>query len=190
MNQNEMLWGTQTVCAYGGVFFESRGYGLDLVASGEQGTVTINGSLNAQMVSGTGMIAVAGTEESNTVCISAGEVGTIKQVVGTPMVGAQIAMTPEEVTISVGPVGEGASIMMTPESITFKVADVVLAITPEGITETVDDSIRSNTPAGHVLEAADGSFEVTPAAISLEAPTIEVTGDAMITMEGALVNIN
>ncbi|UUO06645.1 hypothetical protein M4951_25290 [Blastopirellula sp. J2-11] len=190
MNRNETLWGTHTVCAYGGIFLESRGYGLDLVASGDAGTVTINGETNVQMVSGTGMIAVAGGEESNTICISAGEMGTIKQVVGAPMAGAQIAMTPEEITISVGPVGEGASIMMTPESIVFKVADIMLSITPEGITEVVDDSMRSITAAGHVLEAADGSFEVTPAAISLEAPTIEVTGDGMITMEGALVNIN
>ncbi|EAQ82358.1 hypothetical protein [Blastopirellula marina] len=190
MNRNETLWGTHTVCAYGGIFLESRGYGLDLVASGTEGTVTINGSINVQMVSGTGVIAVASSEDSNTICISAGEEGMIKQVVGSPMVGAMISMEPELITISVGAEGEGSSISMTPESITFKVADVTFSMTPEGINEVVDDTTRSNTPAGHVLEAADGSFEVTPAAISLEAPTIEITGDGMITMEGAIVNVN
>ncbi|MCC9606832.1 hypothetical protein LOC68_15890 [Blastopirellula sp. JC732] len=190
MNKNHILWGSQTTTAYGGVLVESKGYGVDLVASGLEGEVNIMATSQVQVVSGLGMITVTGTDAGATICLTAGEVGQIRQIVGVPDAGASIQMEPELITISVGPLAGGASITMTPESIIFKVAENTLSITPEGITETVTDTIRSATPAGHVLEAADGSFEVTPAAISLEAPTIEVTGDAMITMEGALVNIN
>lgn len=190
MNKNEMYWGSQTTTVLGGVLVESKGYGVDLVASGLEGEVNVLGSSQVQIVSGLSVVSISGTDAGGTICVSAGEVGQIRQIVGVPELGASIEMEPEGITISVGPLVGGASISMTPESITLKVAEVTLSITPEGISELVADTIRSATPAGHVLEAADGSFEVTPAAISLEAPTIEVTGDAMITMEGALVNIN
>ncbi|TWT38380.1 hypothetical protein [Blastopirellula retiformator] len=190
MNKNHILWGSHTTTAYGGVLVEAKGYGVDLAATGLDGQVNILATTQVQLTSGLGMISVSGSDTGSTICVSAGEVGQIRQIVGVPEAGASLQMEPESITINVGPLAGGASITMTPESIIFKVAENTLSITPEGITETVTDTIRSATPAGHVLEAADGSLEVTPAAISLEAPTIEVTGDAMITMEGALVNIN
>ncbi len=124
------------------------------------------------------------------VSISAGELGMIRQVVGPPLMGACIEMGPEEMMLSVGPVGVGASITLLPAQIIFKVGETILSLTPLGIMESVAENSRSLTPVGHSMSAAEVDVQITPMGIMENAPIVNNDPEAITEQEAALMMVN
>jgi len=182
--------GSHIVATMGSIDMEAKGYGVTIVASGLEGTASVQGEVSADISAGEAVVALTSGEAGGTVAIGAGEMGTIRQVVGPPLAGACIEMGPEEITLSVGPPELGASIMMTPEQIIFKVAETSFSMTPLGITESVAENARSLTPMGHSLEAAEVEMQLTPMGVVQSAPIVSNDSEAITEMEAALMMVN
>lgn len=182
--------GSHIVATKGSIDLEAKGYGVNIAASGLEGTASLSGTISADVQSGPAIVALTSAGAEGNVSISAGELGTIRHVVGPPLLGACIEMGPEEITLSVGPPGVGACITMTPEQIVFKVADTTFSMTPMGITESIAATSRSLTPAGHSLAAAEVESQITPMGIVEDAPIINNESSAITELEAALMMVN
>lgn len=149
----------------------ARGNRVSVRAISETGNVMVDATRTVTIMSGPAFVAVESDLVGGKAVVCGGELGTIVNMVGPPLAGAQLKMMPELVTITVGAPGAGSSITMTPESITFKVAEVTFTLTPEGITENVAEVSRETTPEGHTLTAGETVLNVGVAGIEKEAPT-------------------
>lgn len=182
--------GSHIIATMGSIDMEAKGYGVNIVASGLEGAASLQGEVSADVSAGEAVVALTAGAAGGTVSIAAGELGTIRQVVGPPLMGACIEMGPEEITLSVGPPGVGASITMLPAEIIFKVAETTFSLTPLGITESIAATTRSLTPLGHSFEAAEVETQITPMGIVENAPIATNDSEAITELEAALMMVN
>jgi hypothetical protein len=163
--------GDHVIKTLGGVCIDAQGYGVDVLATGLEGSISVGAETSIGMYSGEATVSLVNDEVGGCVTIAGGEAGKISHVVGPPEAGAMLEMLPEMIMLSVGPLGEGASITLTPESIIFKVAEVTYMMTPASITEMVAEVTREMTPEGHNLTAAETEFNVGVTGEAKELPT-------------------
>jgi hypothetical protein len=181
---------SHVVTTMGSIDMQAKGYGVNIVASGLEGTATLSGEIGVDVQAGQAIVALTNEGAAGNVSISAGELGTIRQVVGPPLLGACLEMGPEEITISVGPPGVGASITLLPEQIILKVAETTFSMTPLGIMESIAATSRSMTPVGHAMAAAEVESQITPMGIVENAPIATNDSQAITELEAALMMVN
>ncbi|MGE3804394.1 MAG: hypothetical protein AB7K24_06955, partial [Gemmataceae bacterium] len=100
--------------AWGAVSITSRGSGTCLRANGENSALSLDSQGTASMTAGSaGLILVNQGLANGLVNLFGGELGTILLSVGLPEIGPRIELTPESITLAVGPPGAGTSITLT-----------------------------------------------------------------------------
>lgn len=172
-SDTQLVNGPFRIDALGTVTIIARGTGALFSAPGVDSDLSLDAGSSIGITTGPATICMANDEETGSIAVLGGELGTITQSVGVPEEGPTIEMTPETLTMSVGVTGVGASLIMTAESITLKVGTVSLTLTAEGILETADEVTREVTAEGHNLTAAETELNVGVSGITAEVPTKE-----------------
>ncbi len=180
----DFVIGSHIVTAMGSVSITSCGTGVDINATGDEGSLQLNAKKVAGMFAGTAVVSLENkSETAGSVVVAGGLEGTITQTVGPPIIGATMKMQPEEIKLSVGL----ASITMTPESIIFRVGETSVAITLEGITESLLETTRELTPIGHTFTAAETEVSYSVTGEEKSVPMQEVSVMGPLTEEAGLV---
>lgn len=206
MPGNALHVGDRLIHATANVDVVSHGQRTSVVAAGEEATLMMAATKLASLVCGSTALSMENDEENaGEILLQAGPAGQLTIALGPEEVGPRILLEPEMLTIAVGVPGAGASIKLTPESILLQVAENTVELSPEGITETIAEVIRSVTPEGQVVTAGETVHTVgltgeemegptkaseAEADLALDAAMMEITGDGMLTEEGAIVMIN
>jgi len=161
-SHNESLTGDYSIHTNGDVTLNAEGANMLLCASSIDGNVNVAAGSAVNLASGGASLSVCEQDEvGGTVLVCGSEIGSIRMSVGLPVVGSQMEMGPEEITLTVGPPGVGASITMGPEEIIFRVAETEFRMTPLGISESVMECQREHTAVGHELLAGETSVSYT-----------------------------
>jgi hypothetical protein len=206
MPGNALHVGDRQIQATGSIDIASHGNRTSLMAAGEKGVLAMAANKLAAIACGSTALSMENDEDNaGSVSLQAGPEGELTIALGPVEVGPRIVLEPEMITIAVGAPGVGASIKLTPESILLQVAENTVELSPEGLTETIAEVIRSMTPEGQTVtagetvhnvgltgEESEGPTNMAEAEgdASIMAPMLEVTGDGMLTQEGAIVMIN
>lgn len=189
-SESELVNGPYRVDALGTVTLVSRGSGMFLRATGEDSNLAVEATKSADLSCKPAQVTLTSEgENKGQVLIFGGPMGKIIEMVGAPMVGAQIKMEPTSITLSVGPPGVGASITLSPEAITLKVAAVSYKLSVTGIEESVAVVSRKADLMGHTLSAAESSLKVDVTGLNASGPLIKTNAEAA-TKNQATMNQN
>lgn len=174
MPANDLHICDYTMQTLGTLTLQSTGPSVSISGAGEDTSVQITAETAIGAQAGAALLTLVNDEDdSGTVTLQGGALGTVSLGVGEPEIGSFIKVMPELISISVGAPGVGASIKMTPESITFAVGEITFTMTPAGIIEEVMECSREVTAEGHNFLAAETEFNVGVAGEAKEAPTAE-----------------
>ncbi|MEQ8790292.1 MAG: hypothetical protein RIC55_28610 [Pirellulaceae bacterium] len=206
MPGNALHVGDRQIQATANIDIASHGARTSLMAAGEEGALVMSANKIAALVCGSTALSMENDEDqAGAVSLQAGPEGQLTIALGPEEIGPRIVLEPELLTIAVGVPGVGASIKMTPESIMLQVAENTVELTPEGLTEIIAEVMRSLTAEGQTVTAGETVHTVGLTGEEMEGPTnmaeaegdasimapmLEVTGDGMLTEEGAMVMIN
>lgn len=206
MAGNDLHVGDLTTQATGNVTLTSHGQLTTLAAAGEEGSLLMAAKKIAALTAGSTALTLENDEEqAGSIALQAGPAGKLVIALGPEEIGPRIELTPESLQIAVGAPGAGACIELTPESIIIRVAENSITLSPEGLEEQIAEVVRSVTPEGQVIEAGETVHSVGLTGEAVEAPTTEneslaaaevsaamldVTGEAMLAQEAAIVMIN
>jgi hypothetical protein len=206
MAGNDLHVGDLNTQATGNVTLTSHGLLTTLAAAGDEGSLLMAAQKLAALTSGSTALTMENDgEQLGNIALQAGPAGKIVIALGPEELGPRIELTPESLRIAVGVPGVGASIELTPESILIRVAENQIELSPLGLEETIAEVVRSVTPEGQVVEAGETVHSVGLTGVAVEAPTCEnealaagewsaamldVTGEAMLAQEAAIVMIN
>jgi hypothetical protein len=178
-SKGEIVCGAHQIHALGDVDVQSLGSGVTIRAAGEKANLILDADGTANMICGPSSLTLTyGSPVEGIIDLVAGLKGTIKSWVGLPLVGAQIKIEPEKITLSVGPPGIGSMIQMTPTEIVLKVAQTSFKMTPTGITEELAETKRELGPLGHKLTAAETECAIQVMGINQKAPMQQVKVEA------------
>lgn len=187
-SESELVNGPYRVDALGTVTLISRGSGMYLRASGEDSNLAVEATKSADLSCKPAQITLTSeSEQKGQVLIFGGPMGKIIEMVGAPMVGAQIKLEPTAITLSVGPPGVGASISLSPEAITLKVAAVSYKLSVTGIEETVAVVSRKADFVGHTLTAAESTLKVDVTGVSSSGPLVKSNADVASKTDATLM---
>jgi hypothetical protein len=179
-SEGNMVCGAHQVHALGDIDLQSLGSGVSIRAAGEEADLILDGSGTASLTCHPATLTMthSGKTEGK-IDLLAGLQGSITQHVGPPIIGAEIKMEPEKITLSMGPPGVGSMIEMTPTSITFKVGLTTVKITPTGITEEFTTVKRELNPLGHKMTAAETEYAVQVMGVTGKAPLQNIKVEAV-----------
>jgi hypothetical protein len=156
--------------------------GILLQATGLEGTdgeVCVFGTGKACLIGGAQASVVCVTEEevTGTVTIDCGPVGTIALQSGLAQEPNLVSLNPEGILLQslleVKATVEENSVTLNPAMISLQSGPSSISITPEGIT----------------LTCGPCSIALTMEGIVISGPTVEVSGDAAVTVSGAAITI-
>jgi hypothetical protein len=162
-SKGDMVCGAHQVHALGDIDMQSFGSGVTIRAAGEQADLILDGVGTANL--GCGPCALSMTQASpveGEIVMTAGLEGSISLGMGPAIIGPQIKIEPDKISLSVGPPGAGSLIEMTATGITLSVAEITLKI----------------TPLGHQLTAAETEHDVLVSGVSVKAPMQQIQVEA------------
>jgi hypothetical protein len=162
-SKGDLVCGAHQVHALGDIDLQSLGAAVTIRAAGEDADLVLDGVGTANLSCGPSVLTMTQSGPvQGKINMMAGPQGSINLWVGLPVVGPQIKMEPEKITLSVGPPGAGSMIEMTPTGITLSVAEITLKI----------------TPLGHQLTAAETEHDVLVSGVNIKAPMQQIQIEA------------
>jgi hypothetical protein len=162
-SKGDMVCGAHQVHTLGDIDLQSLGAAVTIRAGGDEADLVLDGTGTANLSCGPSVLTMTQSGPvQGKIDMMAGAQGTINLWVGLPVIGPQIKMEPEKITLSVGLPGVGSMIEMTPTGITLSVAEITLKI----------------TPLGHQLTAAETEHDVLVSGVSVKAPMQQIQIEA------------
>ena len=178
-SKGELVYGAHQVHALGDVDIQSLGSGVTIRAAGDKADLILDADGAAHLSCDPSVLTM--TQSSPTegkIDMVAGMQGTITFWVGPPIIGPQIKIEPEKITLSLGPPGVGSMIEMTETGITLQVAQTTIKITPLGIQMTAAETEADFLVTGVNIKAPMQQVQVE--AVNQQKETLSTHGtDAM-----------
>lgn len=174
-DDTNLVYGPHRVEALGDVQIASRGDGVFLSATDDDGVVKLEAGSGATVEVGPALLSLAKlpTGEGQ-LTLTCGDTGSVVQFAGAPDKGAKIIMTPDAILLSVGDPSTGSTLSLTAQGILLKVGTVTLALNSSGVEETVNPVVnRKVTATGHQTMAAMTSVEVGVQGLTVSAPLLK-----------------
>jgi hypothetical protein len=178
-SKTDIVCGAHQVHALGDVDIQSLGSGVTIRAAGDEADLFLDADGSANLSCGPAVLAMTQSSPAEgKIDLVAGMQGTIQLWVGLPVIGPQIKIEPQKITLSLGPPGLGSMIEMTETGITLQVAQTTIKITPLGIQMTIAETEADFLATGVNVKAPMQQIQVE--AVNQQKETLGTHGtDAM-----------